>query len=202
MEFTQGEIYMNNQGCEYVILEKVNKKSYLIEFLDEHKYQCKQPVSSLKRGAFVNPYGIVVNNKGYYGNIDGLEITSRERTLWRDLVNGSSEYDERWNSLEYFITDVRQTENYELWLNDKNYTMKKIIEKGIVIGYKVIDKIYAEKGLGRKVKITCIMNKQETIFPTITKATEELGLSRTTLYRYCNANKIANGFKFEFLDLE
>ena len=138
-----GEVFVSNEGCEFVIVEYVNSKNVIIEFCDEYKVRKNITYSQCNRGSVKNPYHPSVYGYGYLGLMsDGSKPKTkengkmtREYEVWKNMI--MRVYCPKWHEthpsykgtileeclhcyayfLEYVIRDIP---NYEYWLKHPN----------------------------------------------------------------------------------
>ena len=62
-----GDNFTNNQGCKAIVIEYINSRKVLIEFLDNHQHRMFVEAADLRKGNFKNPYMPNVYGVGYIG---------------------------------------------------------------------------------------------------------------------------------------
>lgn len=65
--FFKGDFVINNRGCEGFVVDYVNARKVLVEFLDDNGYRGFFEASDLREGVFKNPYIPTVEGVGYLG---------------------------------------------------------------------------------------------------------------------------------------
>lgn len=65
-----GDVFTNNQGSEFTVVEYTNANNLVVEFNDKHMYQCDASVGQIKRGIIKNKYFPSVCGVGYIGEGD------------------------------------------------------------------------------------------------------------------------------------
>lgn len=138
-----GEVFVSNEGCEFVVVEYNNCHDVWIEFCDENKARVHTSYQCCQNGEIKNPYHPSVYGKGYLGLLsDGTRPKvyidgkmTREYDVWHSMVQRC--YDEKFHethptykdcTLEeelhcfaFFLEQViRNIPNYEYWLNHPN----------------------------------------------------------------------------------
>lgn len=63
----EGDVFISNQGCIFVVKNVFNSMKILIEFQDEYKYQKLVTHNDIKKRSIFNPYNNIVYNIGYLG---------------------------------------------------------------------------------------------------------------------------------------
>lgn len=137
-----GYVFVNNQGCEAIVVEYKNNKEVVIEFQDKHKAKIKTTWNYIQKGSVRNPYHITVSGVGCLGVMrDGTvpktsknSKETREYTLWSSMIRRcynesvlklrpcykDAEVCERWLVYSNFLEDLPFIEGYEYWYNNPN----------------------------------------------------------------------------------
>lgn len=139
-----GEININNQGCQMIIVKYDNSDDIIIEFQDEHKTRIKTQYCNFKSGSVKNPYYPTVYGMGITGckypiSID-CELT-REYVLWHSMMCRC--FDNRfkaaqpayknvsccneWLNYETFYEWLHSQKNFDKWFNEKWWALDKDI---------------------------------------------------------------------------
>lgn len=63
----EGQIYFNNFGTPYKVIEYIKRDNVIIEFQDEYKYHKTTDIKSILNGNVLNPYDKNTFGVGYYG---------------------------------------------------------------------------------------------------------------------------------------
>lgn len=197
LECVVGWIYENKQNEKFTILEKMPKNKVKIKFLDEYGYEYVVHVRSVRQKQPVNPYRITVLGKGCHGSIKGLNVTVKERRTWFNLLKSEREYPIKWNCLENFIRDVRELEYYEDFLENDDLTLQPICEGNVVVGFEVDYK--KSNRHGKKVKIRNVYDNSVEEFNSVNEAREELGWCGYAIRKYCNENRVIDGYEYSWL---
>lgn len=194
-KYCVGQIHKNNRNEEYVITERISTDIVRIKFLDEYGYEQEVQTSCISCKSVVNPYYVKAYGKGYEGITKDLNVTRRERLIWFKLLKSKYEYSEKWNCLEYFIRDVRETLYYEDFLENDDLSIHFICEGNVVVGFKVdYDSRY-----GKRVKIRNTYDGSIEEFNSTVEAGEELGWCRDAIRKYCNENRVIDGYEYSWL---
>lgn len=147
-----GEKFVNNKGCEMVIVEYGGNRDIWVEFQDEHKARVHTNYCNCQRGKVANPYHPSIYEHGYLGLMsDGSKPKTsdengkhtREYDVWRRMLERC--YSEklhkkypsykdcsvcqRWLCFANFLEDLSLIENYELWLNNDGYALDKDLKQ-------------------------------------------------------------------------
>lgn len=188
-----GSIYENKFNEKFMIIERLPKDKVRIKFLDEHGYEKEIGLTSLTQRRIKNPYFVNVFGKGYEGLVKDLNVNKKERNIWYSLLKSSYNYPKKWNCLEYFIKDVRQTENYEDFLNNNELYIHFVCEDNEVIGFEVDYKAQL-----KKIQVRCLYSGNIEKFDSLQQASEELGWYRGTISQYCNENRVIDGYEYSW----
>lgn len=122
------------------VCEKTEKKKkYLIQFMDTLNYY-KSDGGQLKKGQIRDVYKKTVYGVGYLGDKNYSNM-AKETSMWRDMISRcynvkdqrynsygkiGMRVDERWHSLSTFLSDIKQLENYEKYVNsNRKYNLDK-----------------------------------------------------------------------------
>lgn len=85
-----GDVVVNKQGSEAVILSCNGWDDVRIKFLDDHGYEARCQVGSIKRGSFKNPYHPRVLGIGYIGvgpfNAGRSSKHTPEYEAWKSML--------------------------------------------------------------------------------------------------------------------
>lgn len=79
-----GDVFTNNQGSEFTVVEYTNANNLVVEFNDKNMYQCDASVGQIKRGVIKNKYFPNVHGIGYIG--EG-EYTTKS-IAYKTWING------------------------------------------------------------------------------------------------------------------
>lgn len=138
----------NNQGSLMKIIEYKDNKNMVIQFQDEHKYQCVSSWSNFIKGKIKNPYHPTVCGVGIIGDkypysTDGKN--NKEYITWHDMLRRC--FNEKtkekqpnykdvtcckeWLCFENFYEWIHKQENFNKWLNGERWQIDKdILIKG------------------------------------------------------------------------
>lgn len=135
-KFTEGSLFINNQGCTLIIVKYNNSTDVLIEFQDKHKHKMQAKRANILSGSVRNPYHPVFFGVGYSGfgeykpTIDGEKTP--EFVAWRNMMKRcycqkfhdkyptyiGCTVDERWhnfqNFAEWYVNQVGYDKGYHL----------------------------------------------------------------------------------------
>lgn len=85
-----GEIYKNNKGEEFVIIQYNNANDITVMFLDEHKTKVHTQYYNIQEGVVRNPYFPNIYDSGYVGVGKHIVAVKRKAThkyeTWRDMI--------------------------------------------------------------------------------------------------------------------
>ena len=137
-----GEVFVSNEGYEFIIIEYNCYSNVCIEFCDEYKVKIYTTYGVCKNGSIKNPYHKSICGVACVGLMsDGSKPKtrengkdSREYKVWYDMVKRcySSKYHEknpsykdcevcqRWLVFANFLEDIKSIEGYELWRDNPN----------------------------------------------------------------------------------
>ena len=133
-----GEIFVSNEGYEFVIIEYNKYSDVTVEFQDEYKARVHTTYGVCKSGEIKNPYHKSVYGIGCLGlNRDGSRpITkidgksTRESVIWHRMLERcySGKYEtyanvnicDRWLVYANFLEDLPKIEGYEIWRDNPN----------------------------------------------------------------------------------
>lgn len=163
-----GEKRLNNQGCEMIIIDYVNKKNIKVQFLDDYGYIVNSTYAEFSRGGIKNPYHPTIFGKGFSGTKAPIRqngIVIKEYITWRGMLERcyspkmqekcpsyiGCEVCEEWLNYENFYTWIHTQPNFNQWIN----LPKSALDKDILIKN---NKIYSPN--------TCVLVPHEvnTIF--------------------------------------
>lgn len=139
-----GEVFINNEGYEMVIIEYNNANDLWIQFEDEYKVKVRTSYINCQNGSIKNPYHPSVFGKCYLGLMsDGTRPKTRDKNgkhtreykVWYNMVRRV--YDSKFHEknptykdciledclhcFAYFLEHViRNIPNYEYWLEHPN----------------------------------------------------------------------------------
>lgn len=88
---SEGDVYKNTFGTEYVVVKYQTARKVHVRFLDEFGYETVSTAFYVKKGVIRNPYDKTVFSRGYYGvgpykGKTGNK-TSKEYSLWGGMFN-------------------------------------------------------------------------------------------------------------------
>lgn len=111
----EGEISINNFGTKMKIIEYINNKKVLIEFLDDYRYQKYVKYKDFVSGSVKNPYDKRIAGVGFIGVGEKYEDNIEAYHVWRDMLSRC--YDE--NCCNY--KNYSDCEVCEEWFNFQNF---------------------------------------------------------------------------------
>ena len=203
-KYNVGTIHANKNGEKFIIVKRLPKNRVLIKFLENNEYDYVKEIGvcSITMGSVLNPYKptVMVNGQliGIRGVVDGLNITSREWHKWNKVINSSKQYPQKWKVLEFFIKDVRKTENYNEWVSNENLALRTVCNNGFIVGFEVCNGCNNSKSL----QIRCLYDGSIETFNSLTEASEELGWHYQTITQFCNENRIVDGYEYSWSKYE
>lgn len=137
-----GYVFINNQGCEAIVVEYKNNKEVVIEFQDRYKAKIMTTWNYIQKGSVRNPYHKTVSGVGCLGVMSDGTVPktsknskeTREYTLWSSMIRRcynesvlklrpcyrDAEVCERWLVYSNFLEDLPFIEGYEYWYNNPN----------------------------------------------------------------------------------
>jgi len=83
-----GDVFTNNQGSEFTVVEYTNANNLVVEFNDKNMYQCDASVGQIKRGVIRNPFVPVIEGIGYMGEGEYNSKSKFYKTWISDIKNG------------------------------------------------------------------------------------------------------------------
>lgn len=128
-------------GTPIKIVEYNSYNDITIEFQDRHKYRTKTNISNLLKKNIKNPYFPIVAGKGYMGEIKREEYALKERIAWnsmlvrcynkktkeKNITYEKCEVCDEWLNFANFHKWLIKQENYDKWLNNRNFAIDKDI---------------------------------------------------------------------------
>lgn len=153
-----GKSFVNNDGCEFIIVEKIDSIHRRIKFLDKYGYEPIVATTNILSGTIKNPYTINVYSVGCIGEFPPIKNPKNGKVLyevWRGMLRRC-----------YYMADYNKNTSYknttvcEEWLNFSNFH-KWAIEK--YFDGSVLDKDMFQLKLENKVYSpeTCIFLPQK-----------------------------------------
>lgn len=138
-----GKIFVNNDGCEFKVIEYNNSSNVLIEFQDEYKYTVRSTWRNIESGKIKNPFFARVYNVGIVGcsyPISKNRKHVKEYQCWCDMLyRYSEEFKENnptysdveickdWFYYPNFYEWLHSQENFDKWYNGKRWCLDKDI---------------------------------------------------------------------------
>jgi len=131
-----GDVFSTNEGCTALVLEYRKYSEVLIEYQDEHKYQCTVRADHLRSGGIKNPYFKAVLGIGYYGVGKHKAWCNGKHTRayvkWRNMLTRvynpkelikhpiykNSSVVEDWHNFQNFAEWFYQQPNHEIACHD------------------------------------------------------------------------------------
>lgn len=80
-----GDIFKNNKGSEFKIIEYKDKNNVRIKFLDDYGYEKNTQNANIYRGNIYNPYDKSVSGVGFIGS-DSLNSKSEGYNTWQHMI--------------------------------------------------------------------------------------------------------------------
>lgn len=114
-----GKSFINNDGCEFIIIEKIDSIHRRIKFLDKYGYESIVTKPNILKGRIKNPYTINVYSVGYIGEFPPIKNPKNGKVLyelWRGMLRRC-----------YYMVDYNKNSSYknttvcEEWLNFSNF---------------------------------------------------------------------------------
>jgi hypothetical protein len=145
---TVGQKFVSNQGCEYVVIEKISDAKIKVKFLDDYSHEKWVANKEIKAGKVKNPFHPEVCGVGYFGvgdyagtfiNDEGKKTNSPAYEVWRGILRRC--YDQVWldsprgNSYQGCSTDSRwhNFQAFAEWFyNHKYYNVGWHVDKDII----------------------------------------------------------------------
>ena len=128
-------VYTNNAGQTFIILQKEGKKC-LIKFL-ETGYVRSALYENLIVGKVRDLYAVASYGVGYDGEFKKVHYWKQAKQLWRNMLKrcycekdqkgyfGKCEVDVRWHCFANFLEDLPHLKNFDLWLKGQNTNSDK-----------------------------------------------------------------------------
>lgn len=148
-EEREGMIVRNNQGCLMQCIEYIDTRHIRIKFLDNYGYEKDDKWWNFIRGTLNNPYhpslyGVACLGAKYYKREKNKENVKVYQCWSNMLIRCFDEkYKEKeptykdvtccedWLCYENFVDWIISQDNYDVWLNNKQWALDKdIIKKG------------------------------------------------------------------------
>ena len=86
-----GKIFPTNNGGDCIVVEYVNSKKVVVEFMDEHKFRVKTNTSAIYRGDVRNNFARSVSGVGFLGSGKYKRTVNGKATAayqyWRGMFN-------------------------------------------------------------------------------------------------------------------
>lgn len=139
-----GEEKYNNQGCLMKIVEYKNSSSIVVEFQDSFKTRINSAYKEFRLGNIRNPYhpsvcGIGMIGAKYPSKVNN--INTKEYLMWRAMLERcfvsqhkakhptyiNATCCDEWLLFENFYEWLHSQENFEKWLNGKQWAIDKDI---------------------------------------------------------------------------
>lgn len=196
-----GEKNTNNQGIEMIIINYINSKNILIQFLDEYKAIVKTQYYDFKKGRVSNPFYKGVCHIGFLG-VGKFKFNNKSKVavIWRSMLIRCYDERHRNNNPTYKNCTVcdewHNFQNFAEWFENNYYDVdnqqmqldKDILHKG--------NKVYSPENC------VFVPNNINSLFIKCDKTRGQfpLGVSYDKLHgifrAYCNDN---NGGALKYL---
>lgn len=125
------EVFTNNSGQKFTAFKKKGRK-LLVEFT-ESGYVAEVFKENAVAGKVKDPYSISCYGVGYLGVIDTkIPYHKQAKQLWQNMLkrcysekdtrgyHGKAFVDSRWYSFENFLSDIKNLEGFDGWLEGSN----------------------------------------------------------------------------------
>lgn len=124
------ESFVNNSGCTGKIISKKSKLC-IVQF-DSTGYTAEALIHNVRKGKIVDPYHKSVLGIGFLGEYDSPSHWKPAKQLWSNMMKrcynpkdkhgyfGRCFVDVRWHCFADFLRDLRELDNFQLWLDGKN----------------------------------------------------------------------------------
>ena len=124
-----GEIFISNEGCEFIIIEYNRNDDVLIEFQDEFKATKRVTYKNCQKGIIKNPYFRSVHGKGYIGEGEYKPTINNKQTIqykyWYNCLTRCYHKDSlsRRSTYENCFVDeaMLNFQNFARWFDDNYY---------------------------------------------------------------------------------
>lgn len=118
----EGQIYFNNFGTPYKVVEYIKRDNVVIEFQDEYKYHKTTDMKSILNGNVLNPYDKNVFGVGYYGfdrvkNHSKLKSKHHTYNVWHHMLGRC--YNDKYQKKNPTYKGCTICDE---WLNFKNFS--------------------------------------------------------------------------------
>ena len=105
-----GDVFTNNQGSEFTVVEYTNANNLVVEFNDKNMYQCDASVGQIKRGVIKNPFVPNVLGVGFLGEGDYAADSICYSRWTANIKNGYIKYGDEFCDFQIFAA----------WVNTKS----------------------------------------------------------------------------------
>ena len=122
-KFKIGEVFKNNKGSEFVVIEVLKHPYLKIKFLDDFGYEREVQPSHIKKGVVNNPYEKSKYGIGYLGDCDRTHSMYKvSKKLWDKMMQRCYDDDYLNNNPSYKNVKVCEEwynfSNFFLWAKD------------------------------------------------------------------------------------
>lgn len=116
-----GDIFKNNKGSEFQIIEYKDKNNVRIKFLDEYGYEKNTQNTNIYRGSISNPYDKSIYGIGFIGS-ETLNSKSEGYNIWQHMIRRC--YDENYHIKHPTYKNVTVCKEWHNFSNFNNWYEK------------------------------------------------------------------------------
>lgn len=194
IEVGQFGISKSGQKC---IITNLDQKRARIKFMDEFGAEIDRQRNQVKKGQVKNPYQPTVFGVGKMGN--ATDYTQKELKYWSYLMKRHSQgklpnLKPRWTVFEYWLGDVRQLKDYELF-HQPHGSIRCLLDQFTLQSFLYVDtENSAEKG--KSVVVIDLFTNEATFYKSVKKAAEHTGWSVDSIITFCQDKAEKDGYKY------
>ena len=182
-------------GERFVVTERIAENAR-IKFLDPFGAEIVRNARSVKQGLVRNPYEITVCGVGRHGQI--TDYTHKEKSYFKRMckryVQGKLPHlNPRWLVFEYFVQDVRQLKDYDLFLSRKHITILDPFGRYDTLkNLRVCEGDVKRKG----VVVVDLFSQEFELYSSFDECAYETGYHRDTIFDFCHKQAIRDGYQY------